>query len=248
MTLWPIPRPISSIKNAGMWMTLCGRPSPRPTPPRWQRRTGARYQKGVYTLPFLNRELTVHPAQRLVQVHGQSGEEPEFQLCLTMLLFLLKVDAAQLPSRQVSPKEYKGGVVFFQGPHALPTARLEERFGSNRELFLSAGHSLGGEEVGRGDVAVVLTAYPNLRLEVILWLGDEEFPPQVILTAPSGTGTLLGLRCDLGLIERGHAGVLAGGRTVVNRLTTRERPSVWQARRGSLRRKLASRVWHTPLR
>jgi hypothetical protein len=149
------------------------------------RRTGAGYQKGVYTLPFLNRELTVRPAQRLVQVHGQSGEEPEFQLCLTMLLFLLKVDAVQLPSRQVSPKEYKGGVVFFQGPHALPTARLEERFGSNRELFLSAGHSLGGEEVGRGDVAVVLTAYPNLRLEVILWLGDEEFPPQVILTVPA---------------------------------------------------------------
>ncbi len=149
------------------------------------RRTGARYQKGVYTLPFLNRELTVRPAQRLVQVHGQSGEEPEFQLCLTMLLFLLKVDAVQLPSRQVSPKEYKGGVVFFQGPHALPTARLEERFGSNRELFLSAGHSLGGEEVSRGDVAVVLTAYPNLRLEVILWLGDEEFPPQVILTVPA---------------------------------------------------------------
>ena len=76
-------------------------------------------------------------------------------------------------------------MVFFQGPHALPTARLEERFGSNRELFLSVGRSLGGIEIDRGDGAVVLTAYPNLRLEVILWLGDEEFPPQVILTAPA---------------------------------------------------------------
>ena len=110
-----------------------------------ERRTGALYQAGAYTLPFLNRKLTVHPAQRLVQIHGQSQEELEFQLCLTALLFLLKVDAAQLPSRQVSPKEYKGGVVFFQGPHALPTARLEERFGSNRELFLSVGRSLGGD-------------------------------------------------------------------------------------------------------
>ena len=150
-----------------------------------ERRTGAHYQAGAYTLPFLNRKLTVHPVQRLVQIHGQSQEELEFQLCLTALLFLLKVDAAQLPSRQVSPKEYKGGVVFFQGPHALPTARLEERFGSNRELFLSVGRSLGGIEIDRGDGAVVLTAYPNIRLEVILWLGDEEFPPQVILTAPA---------------------------------------------------------------
>jgi hypothetical protein len=148
-------------------------------------RTGAPYQAGAYTLPFLNRKLTVHPAQRLVQIHGESQEELEFQLCLTALLFLLKVDAAQLPSRQVSPKEYKGGVVFFQGPHALPTARLEEKFGSNQELFLSVGRSLGGIEIDRGDGAVVLTAYPNMRLEVILWLGDEEFPPQVILTAPA---------------------------------------------------------------
>jgi hypothetical protein len=150
-----------------------------------ERRTGAHYQAGAYTLPFLNRKLTVHPAQRLVEVRGQAEEEPEFQLCLSALLFLLHVDAAQLPSRQVSPKEYKGGVVFFQGPHALPTARLEERFGCNRELFLSVGRRLGGIEVDQGDGAVVLTAYPNLRLEVILWLGDEEFPPQVILTAPA---------------------------------------------------------------
>ncbi len=166
-------------------MTPCGRPSHRLTPLRWSAGPGRVIRQGAYTLPFLNRELTVHPAQRLVQVRGQASEEPEFQLCLTALLFLLKVDAAQLPSRQVSPKEYKGGVVFFQGPHALPTARLEERFGSNRELFLSVGRSLGGEEVGQGDAAVVLTAYPNLHLEVILWLGDEEFPPQVILTAPA---------------------------------------------------------------
>jgi hypothetical protein len=149
------------------------------------RRAGARYQGGVYNLPFLNRELVVQPAQRLLQVSGQSNGEPEFQLCLTALLFLLKVDAGRLSSRQVSPKEYKGGVIFFQGPHALPTARLEERFGSNRELFLSAGRSLGGEGLDQGDGAIVLRPYPNLKVEVILWLGDEEFPPQVILTVPA---------------------------------------------------------------
>lgn len=148
-------------------------------------RTGACYQDGAYVLSFLNRELTVYPAQRLVVVQGQSDEEPEFQLCLSTLLYLLKVDAAQLLSRQVSPKEYKGGVIFFQGPHALPTARLEERFGCQRELFLKIGRTLGGTTTGQGDAAVVLTAYPNLTIEVILWLGDEEFPPQVILTAPA---------------------------------------------------------------
>jgi Domain of unknown function (DUF3786) len=101
------------------------------------------------------------------------------------LLFLLNVDTSQLASHQVSPKDYKGGVVFFRGPHALPTARLEERFGWQLELFLRAGHRLGGQKVGQGDAAVALEAYPNLIIEVILWLGDTEFPPQVILTTPA---------------------------------------------------------------
>ena len=126
-----------------MSTTPCGRPYHRPTPGQWAPDRGP-LSGGRLSLPFLNRELTVHPAQRLVEVHGQSQEEPEFQLCLSALLFLLKVDAAQLPSRQVSPKEYKGGVVFFQGPHALPTARLEERFGANRELFLRLAAAWGG--------------------------------------------------------------------------------------------------------
>ena len=148
-------------------------------------RTGASYQAGVYELPFLNRTLAVKPAEHLVQVQDLPGGEPEFQLCLSVLLFLLKVNAAQLASRHVSPKEYKGGVTFFRGPHALPTARLEERFGADRELFLTIGRSLGGEEIGQGDAAIMLPTYPKLSLGVILWLGDEEFPAQVSLTAPA---------------------------------------------------------------
>jgi hypothetical protein len=148
-------------------------------------RTGANYRAGVYDLPFLNRKLAVHPAERWVEVIGLPGREPEFQLCLATLLFLLKVGGAQLASRHVSPKEYKGGTTFFRGPHALPTARLEERFGSDRELFLKVGRSLGGEEVGQGDAGIMLPTYPYLSLGVILWLGDEEFPPQVSLTAPA---------------------------------------------------------------
>jgi hypothetical protein len=149
------------------------------------RRTGARYRDGAYHLPFLNREVQVLPAQRHLLRTGPSPGEPEFQLCLSALLYLLHVDAAQLSSRQVSPKEYKGGVVFFQGPHALPTARLEERFGADREVFLRVGLSLGGIQTDQGDAGILLPTYPNLPLGLILWLGDAEFPAQVILTAPA---------------------------------------------------------------
>ncbi len=50
---------------------------------------------------------------------------------------------------------------------------------------MHVGRELGGTEVAQGDAAVALKAYPNLKVEVILWLGDEEFPPQIILTTPA---------------------------------------------------------------
>lgn len=149
------------------------------------RRSGADYSAGVYRLPFFQTELLIQPATRSIQVNDRQEREAEFQLCLVALLFLLQADMASLPSRQVSPKEYKGGVTFFQGPHALPTARLEARFGTDRHLFLAAGRRLGGTEIALGDAGLALTPLPQLTVEVILWLGDEEFPPQVVFTVPA---------------------------------------------------------------
>ena len=149
------------------------------------RRTTARWQADAYRLSFCHRELVVLPQVKTIRLDGQPDREAEFQLCLTALLFLLEVDTALLPSRQVSPREYKGGVTFFQGPHALPTARLEERFGADRQLFLAAGRRLGGTEIAQGDAGLALTPFPHLVVEVILWLGDEEFPPQVVFTLPA---------------------------------------------------------------
>ena len=144
-----------------------------------------------YRLPFFNQTLLIKPAARSMQVGGR--RPAEFQLCLAALLFLTQVEAAALPSPQVSPKEYRGGTTFFQGPHALPTARLESRFGQDRELFLQAGRRLGGQELPLGDAALALTPFPQLTVQVILWLGDEEFPPQVSFTLPAALERFLAL-------------------------------------------------------
>ncbi len=167
--------------DAALWAALAAA-----DPREVQGRTGVRGEGGVYHLPFLNRILAIQPAVRQSHMQGREGEDPSFQLCLAALLYLMKVDAADLGSRQASPKEFRGGTTFFQGPHALPVSRLEERFGNDREGFLTAGLSLGGEVRPLGDAAVALTAFPGLTVEVILWLADEEFDAQVNLTITSG--------------------------------------------------------------
>lgn len=139
-----------------------------------------------YRLPYFCWTLEVTPARRQGRLLELPERELEFQTCLIALAYLLQLDVAALEAApQVSPKAYKGGVTFFQGPHALPTARLEERFGSDREGFLAAGRLLGGREVPQADAALELAVFPGLRVGVLLWLADEEFPAQVSFAVPA---------------------------------------------------------------
>jgi Domain of unknown function (DUF3786) len=147
-------------------------------------RTGVLYREGVFQLPFLDRTLLLAPARRQVQVAGAPQTEPGFRLCLTALMYLLRVEPARL-GPGISPLEFTGGATFFRGHHGLPHGPLEERFGRDAAGFLAAGQKLGGDTRPAGDAAVGLAIFPGLEVEVILWQADDEFPAQVSFTLPA---------------------------------------------------------------
>jgi hypothetical protein len=147
-------------------------------------RTGVEFREGVYHLPFLDRTLVVDPGRRRVQLAGELAAEPGFRVCLTALVYLLRLDTGLLGS-PLSPLEFPGGATFFRGHHGLPNAALEERFGQEVAAFWAAGAKLQAETRPQGDAALALQVFPGLTVEVTLWLGDEEFPPQVTFTLPA---------------------------------------------------------------
>ena len=147
-------------------------------------RTGALYREGVYHLAFLDRTLLLSPVRRQVQVAGGPEAEPGFRLCLTALVYLLRINPAAL-GPGISPLELPGGATFFRGHHGLPSGPLEERFGRDAAGFLAAGRQLHGATRPAGDAAVALEVFPGLVVEVILWQADDEFPAQVSFTLPA---------------------------------------------------------------
>jgi hypothetical protein len=149
------------------------------------RRTGAEYVDGTYRLSYLNRQLAIQAMAKRLYLITDDTEELGFQLGLVTLLYLLKITRGTLPERQVSPREFKGGTTFFQGPHALPVSRLEARYGQDRQGFLEAGTILGGKPNNHGDAGVFLKVFSGIQVGLILWLADEEFPAQVSLTVPA---------------------------------------------------------------
>ncbi len=147
-------------------------------------RTGAVFRDDRYHLPFLDQELVIDPQGGQMQIAGAPEADPGFRVCLTALLYLLRLDIRSL-GPAISPLEFPGGATFFRGHHSLPQAPLEERFGQDAAAFAAAGVKLHGERRAAGDAALAFQVFPGLTVEVILWQGDEEFPPQVSFTLPA---------------------------------------------------------------
>ncbi|MDI6812197.1 MAG: DUF3786 domain-containing protein [Deltaproteobacteria bacterium] len=165
------------------------------------RRTGAIFQGGSYQLPFLNRELMIDVKEKRINIAGAGDADPGFRACLTALLYLIRLDPAAL-GPLISAMEVPGGANFFQshGPHALPNAPLEERFGQDLAGFLEAGRRLGAEVRAAGDASLAFQVFPGLWVEVVLWQADEEFPAQVSFMVPSQIDRFWHLDAVLGLM------------------------------------------------
>jgi hypothetical protein len=165
-----------------------------------RRRTGVEFRDGVFHLPFLDRLLWVNPGARRVRLAGEIEAEPGFRLCLTAVLYLVRLDPGLLGAPQ-SPLEFPGGATFFRGHHGLPSAGLEERFGQDAAAFLAAGAQLKAEPRPEGDACLALKVFPGLTVEVILWQGDEEFPAQVSFTLPAHLDRCWSLDAVWGLLN-----------------------------------------------
>ncbi len=165
------------------------------------RRTGIRRQQNVFRFPYFNQEAVVDLDQQRVFRAAAPAAEPGFRLCLITLLYLLYVDTAVL-GPPLSPLELPGATTFFQsrGPHAIPSAPLEERFGRHLTGFLKVGRLLGAERRANGDGALAFQVFPRLTVEVILWKADEEFPAQLTFTVPSLLERFWQLDAVLGLM------------------------------------------------
>lgn len=71
------------------------------------------------------------------------------------------------------------GLMFHQ--HLLEDQRdpWAERFQNNQDAFRKACLALGGTPLPNGDIAYAIELFDGLRVAVQLWLGDDEFPPNL---------------------------------------------------------------------
>ena len=133
---------------------------------------------GFYVVSSLGSTVRVYPQEERLQANDESlAAGIDYQLLLvSYLLYAQSIDPAE---NWVSEKDLKGGSTFFRGPHALPSAPIEQRFGGDSDGFRRKAQSLGAIPAEFGDVSMLFPVLPRISFIIVLWLKDDEFPARV---------------------------------------------------------------------
>jgi hypothetical protein len=128
-------------------------------------------------LPFLGREYLVD--RRLGQVTLYPDTEPvPIAERLLILHYLTTAGGAPPAGEWVAFKELPDGMLYHSTFYKRTVKLLLKKFGAAPAKLADAAAKIGGVPVGMGDAAVTVQAFPRVAVTLVLWRGDDEFPPE----------------------------------------------------------------------
>ncbi|NOZ86421.1 MAG: DUF3786 domain-containing protein [Deltaproteobacteria bacterium] len=164
---------------------------PEATPEFWERlkamdppsvaaRTGCIVvQETKYRVRCLNETWIVDPGKETIVKEDDSfGGEWDRQMPFLILAYLVLARQGSLSGEMVSPRDLGKGQDYFRGHAQIDLKDIEHVFGSDTGRFLAAAESLDGRSIEIGDAGAHFHIFPKLPIQIILWSGDDEFPPR----------------------------------------------------------------------
>lgn len=140
---------------------------------------------GVYILKSFSTDFSIHPKTEVITNLAPDGEiflgRYHRFFVISALWYMVKAQDIPPTGRLVKPHSIKGGDMFLRGSHILPLERLAAKYGDKKEEFIKRGKELGADVLDHGDAALNIYPLPRMPVVLILWEGDEEFPPRADL-------------------------------------------------------------------
>ena len=95
-----------------------------------------------------------------------------------LLYYLDRADGAPLADHWIAFRELPDGWLYHQAFQGYTGHVLVQTLGNDLGAFAAAAEAIGGERIDVGDCGYAFQTLPRIRLAVVYWRGDEEFPPQ----------------------------------------------------------------------
>ena len=148
-------------------------------------RSGAKWDGAAFTLTLLGTSYTItHPEYSISPAAGS------LPLQTFLLRFLLEGKKGSFSANFKTFREMPWGELYIQPFTGRVLTRAAFTFGTRIEAFRKAAQALGGLPLKHGDAAYEFELLDQYRLRLLVWEGDEEFPPnaQLLYTDNFETG------------------------------------------------------------
>lgn len=147
-------------------------------------RTGIKFENGVFSVTLLGVEYQIsHPEYTI------SAQVP-LPLQTFLLRYLLEGKKAENSDEFKTFREMPWGELYIQPFTGRVLTRAAFTFGTRIQTFREAAEKLGGLPLKHGDAGYEFAFLGAYRLRLLVWEGDDEFPPnaQLLYTANFADG------------------------------------------------------------
>lgn len=143
-------------------------------------RSGASYKRAgsreIITVDFLSQPYKVTLPDVKVSLANAEAEVPISDKIL-ILHYLTLASGVPLSGKPISFQELPEGATYQRTFSKRSIAPLVKHFGDKPQKLVEIAGRLGGQKADYGDAAVTVNGFKLVPVTLVLWGGDEEFPP-----------------------------------------------------------------------
>ena len=134
--------------------------------------------RAVLTLDFLNKKIRITWPECDISF-ADSGDEVPIQQQVLILHYLIGAKGAAVQGEWIAYQEVPDGKFYLDAFLRRAKIPMVQGFGTQPEMLKELATKVyGAQPFDKGDVSVVVKALPGIPVALILWKGDDEFPPE----------------------------------------------------------------------
>ncbi len=139
-------------------------------------RTGAKWDGKEFYVNLLGQEFAIsHPEYALRAIDG--GPLPPLPTQTFLLRYLLESKAVNWAGTWKTFREMPWGEMYIKPYTGRVLTRAAFTFGTRVAAFAAACEKMDAQKLPHGDAGYEFTLIGGYKMQIILWEGDEEFPP-----------------------------------------------------------------------
>ncbi|MHC1726602.1 MAG: DUF3786 domain-containing protein [Syntrophobacteraceae bacterium] len=140
--------------------------------------------KGGYDLlvvPFLgaNYVVKLHPETEITK--EDSAEEIPLPDRILIAHYLLGASGKKSTGNLITFRQVTDGQFYFEAFQKRARDPLLNFFGNNGKLFVECSRMMKASPVSNGDFGMEFRVFPFICVQLVLWKGDDEFPPDATI-------------------------------------------------------------------